>query len=232
MNEGAKELTNKMDFWQGFSHEMKTQLTVISTSILNASDQLDFEMDKEALRASLNNAQQEVMRMSRMLDSAFKFLTVDLKQYMKALDLAELLRTSTETYRPIAKRYGNLITLEIPPELPPIHGNADMLLQALSNLLANANRYTQDGKISITAVAEAGLVRVTVRDNGTGIAPDMLPKVFEQGISTGGSGRGLPICQTIIESLGGQITLESEQGRGTAVSFTLPIYAEGGAEFE
>ncbi|MDR0221652.1 MAG: HAMP domain-containing histidine kinase [Lachnospiraceae bacterium] len=223
---------DKAEFWQGFSHEMKTQLTVISTSILNASDQLDFAMDKEDMRASLVSAQQEVMRMSRMMDSALKFLTTDVNQYMTALDLGEILRTSAETYRPLAKRQGNVLLLEIPPDLPLVSGNEDMLLQTLSNLLANANRHTKAGEISLIAVAGEEYVSVTVRDNGAGIAPEILPQVFERGVSTAGSGRGLPICKIIVESLGGQIAVESEQGKGTAVTFTLPISIDGGEGYE
>jgi signal transduction histidine kinase len=220
----------KADFWRGFSHEMKTQLTVISTSIQNASDQLDFDLDKEDMRASLNTAQNEVMRMSRMIDSALNFLTTDLSQYMKVLDLAELLRTSAETYLPIAKRQGSILFLEIPPALPPVYGNADMLLQALSNLLANANRHTRNGEIAITAEAGEETVSVTVRDNGEGVAPDILAQVFAPGVSTSGSGRGLPTCKTIMETLCGQIRMESEQGKGTAVTFTLPIFTDEGGK--
>jgi signal transduction histidine kinase len=72
-----------------------------------------------------------------------------------------------------------------------------------------------------------GYLKITVTDNGSGIEPELLPHVFDRGVSgMGGTGFGLEICKKIIESHGGTITANSEPGKGTTVVFTLPIYKE------
>ena len=215
----------KTEFFRDMSHDFKTPLTVISTSIMNAADMLDFGLDKDEMRESLGVAQHETMLMSRMVDSAMKYSSLhDNEQDMKPLDLSLLLGEGAGTYRALLERNGNALSLDIPGPLPMVYGNADMLLHVLSNILSNANRYTRDGEIAIGAAVEDDIVAVTVKDNGTGIRPEMLPYIFERGISDSGTGLGLSICKTAIEAHGGTIAAKSEYGQGAAVTFTLPAY--------
>jgi len=215
----------KNEFFQNMSHDFKTPLTVISTSVLNAADMLDFKMDKEEMRESLDNAQREIMRMARMVDGAMKQSSMyDNRQDMKPLDPAPLLREEAIAYRALLERNGNALSLDIPRSLPQIYGNSDMLLLVLSNLFSNANRYTRGGNIAMISRADKDMVIVTVLDDGMGIEPELLPRVFERGVSDSGTGLGLAICKTAIESHNGTITIESEYGKGTAVTFTLPVY--------
>jgi len=218
----------KTEFFQNMSHDFKTPLTVISTSVLNALDMLDFELDKEEMRESLENAQREIMRMARMVESAMKYSSLhDNRQDMIPLDIAQLLHEGAETYRALLDRHGNTLTLDIPLTLPHIYGNADMLLHVMSNLMSNANRHTRDGEVLIIARCVTGKTRpdilVTVGDNGGGVRPDILPKIFDRGVSESGTGLGLSICLTAIEAHDGVIGIESEPGIGTTVWFTIPI---------
>jgi signal transduction histidine kinase len=112
--------------------------------------------------------------------------------------------------------------LDIPESLPIIYGNADMLLQTLSNLLSNACRHTRNGTISIYARSGGGVVTVAVCDDGEGIEAERIPFLFTRGISTRGTGYGLTICKNAIEAHGGDIRLLSDLGKGTAVTFTIP----------
>ncbi len=90
----------KNEFFQNMSHDFKTPLTVISTSVLNAADMLDFEIEPDKMRDILRGAQQEVMHMSRMVDGAMKYSFMhDNRQDMTPLDLSSLLRYGAETYR-------------------------------------------------------------------------------------------------------------------------------------
>ncbi|MCL2078576.1 MAG: ATP-binding protein [Oscillospiraceae bacterium] len=215
----------KFEFFNNLSHDLKTPLTVISTDILNTADQLYFEMDKEDMRESLENAQREIMRMGRMIDSALKHSSMQEGGYtMESVDIAHLLREGSSTYRAIIECQGNTLTLDIPDLLPPIYGNADSLLYVLSNLLSNANRHTRNGKISIHVLELNGMIKVTVRDSGEGVKPELLPYIFERGVSETGSGLGLHICKSTIEAHNGTISAESEYGHGTAVVFNIPIY--------
>jgi len=217
----------KTQFFQNMSHDFKTPLTVISTCVLNVADVLDFDdnIDKDEMRESLEQAQREIMRMSRMVDSAMKLSAMhDGRQDIEPVDIAYFLREAVETYRVLLERHGNILSINIPKSLPHISGNTDMLLHVIANILSNANRYTRDGEIIIQAQKRKGEVAVTIKDNGQGVAPEILPRIFERGVSDRGTGLGLSICKTAIEEIhNGTILVESEYGKGTAVTFTLPV---------
>ncbi|MCL1835540.1 MAG: sensor histidine kinase [Oscillospiraceae bacterium] len=222
----------KNEFYHNMSHDFKTPLTAISASILDVEDMLDYEVDKDIIRSNMKNAQHEVMYLARIVDNAMKYAVLhDNTQDMEPLDLAMLLREGAESHRALLQRQGNSLVVDVPASLPRVFGSTDMILQVLSNLVSNANRYTRNGEISISASAEgaldnadAQLVIVTVRDNGTGVNPDILPQAFKRGVSEGGTGLGLAISMSAIEAHGGTIWIESDYGRGTAVHFTLPVY--------
>ena len=220
----------KTEFFQNMSHDFKTPLTVISTCILNVADILDFEEnpDKDEMRDSLEQAQREIMRMARMVDSAMKLSAMhDGRQDMEAMCISQFLREAAETYRVLLERNGNRLTINIPESLPDILANTDMLLHVLANILSNANRYTRDGEINILAAKRGDAIAVTIRDNGQGVAPEILPRIFERGVSDTGTGLGLSICKTAIEEVhNGTISVESEIGQGTAITFTIPVYSE------
>ena len=78
----------------------------------------------------------------------------------------------------------------------------------------------------IKANLQDDTITVTVRDSGAGVTPEIMPHIFERGVSEGGTGLGLAICKTAIEAHNGTITVESEQGKGAAVILTLPVYEE------
>jgi len=244
----ARIITAKTEFYQNISHDFKTLLTVISTSVLNSLDLLDFEMNKDEMQKSLKHAQSEIMRMTRIVDDAMKRSAMhDSLQKMEVVDIAPLLRMMPGTYMAYLERSGNRMTIDVPPVLPEIYGNADMLLNVMSNLISNSNRFTHNGEILISAAVERGLkptehhkkrrdetpqrssskhraVIVTVTDNGEGIKPELLPNIFTRGVSESGTGLGLSIAKTIVEAHGGTILVESEYTKGTKVIFTLPIY--------
>jgi signal transduction histidine kinase len=143
---------------------------------------------------------------------------------MKVLHINALLTNSAEAYRAILEKRGNKLNLAISGGMERVYGNADQLIQVMVNLLSNANRHTKDGVISVEA-EDGDSIKVTVTDSGSGIAPELLPHVFERGVSgRGGTGIGLPICKKIIESHGGTSVVESDPDKGTAVRFTLPVY--------
>ena len=224
----------KNEFFLNMNHDYKTPLNVISTSVYNVIDMCDFELDKKVIKDVLGSAQSEIMRMARMVDSAMRQSALhESHEDMQPLDIAELLRKGAETYRALLERHGNKLTLDIPKTLPPILGSTDILLHVLSNLLSNANRYTRNGDIMISAALEMinggtdeekQVLKVKASDNGTGIAPEILPNVFLRGVSDAGTGLGLSICKNAIEAHGGTIGIESTPGFGTTVWFTIPIY--------
>jgi signal transduction histidine kinase len=183
------------------------------------------------------------MRVSRIINhTLWTASEQEVKYTMKPLNISEIITDTTEKYRSIAKLQSNTISISAQTNLPPIFGNEDQLVQVVNNLLTNANNHTKNGVIEIIAepVADstisataagtkrAGHLQVTITDNGTGIPPKLLPHIFKRGITgsadKGGTGMGLPISQNIIKAHGGEITIETTQGKGTSVMFTLPVY--------
>jgi signal transduction histidine kinase len=147
--------------------------------------------------------------------------------------MAALLR-SVETYRFFIERQGNTLTFDIPDSLPKVNGDGDMLLQVMVNLLSNANRHTHNGRIAVIASEQekGDTVSVTVQDDGEGVLPELMPDLFTRGVSEGGTGFGLSICKGVIEAHGGDISLKSAQGKGTSVTFILPVCKKPRAEGE
>ncbi|HUV89273.1 MAG TPA: response regulator, partial [Anaerolineae bacterium] len=122
---------------------------------------------------------------------------------------------------------------EIPDDLPEIVGDRDRLVQVLINLFSNAIKFTDAGSVTCQARRAGGAIEVSVRDTGVGISEADQHKLFERFRQVGdtltekpqGTGLGLPICKEIVEHYGGHIWVESEPGRGSTFSFTLPIQA-------
>ena len=105
-----------------------------------------------------------------------------------------------------------------------MRGNFDVLLQIFINLVMNASKNTQNGRITISAEErdQEGYILFRVTDTGCGIDPALLPHIFEQGVSSGGgSGLGLTICREAVEAHGGEIWVERTGPGGTTMAFTV-----------
>jgi signal transduction histidine kinase len=216
----------KLEFFQNMSHDFKTPLTVISTSLHNVADMIDYgDMDKAEMTDSLATAQREIMRLARMVDSAMKLSNLhESRQDMERIDTVKFLHEVADIYRVLLERRNNVIIVDVPATLPYIYGNMDMLTHVMANLLSNANRYTLNGEIIIKAELDGDRIVVKTRDSGSGIKPEMLPNVFERGVSESGTGLGLSICKIAVEEVHkGKITIASELGKGTEVTIVLPI---------
>jgi signal transduction histidine kinase len=120
---------------------------------------------------------------------------------------------------------------QIEPDLPDVPGDHDRLVQVVINLLSNAVKFTAQGSVVCAARRADGFLVTSVIDSGVGIAPKDYDKVFEEFVQVGdvmtdrpqGTGLGLPICRKIVEHHGGRIWVESELGRGSTFSFSLPL---------
>ena len=118
------------------------------------------------------------------------------------------------------------ILVEVPVDLPAIEVDPLRVRQVLLNLLANALRHTpEEGSISVEVQAQPQRMLIRVRDSGSGIAPEELPRLFERfqkGSDSRGSGLGLPIARKLVLAHGGEIGVESALGQGTEVTVSLP----------
>ncbi len=146
-----------------------------------------------------------------------------------------LVSESVARISPLASDRSLSLVVELPPHLPPVRGDRDRILQVFGNLLGNAVKFTPEGgRIRIRAEREgSSFIRFSVADTGTGVPPDQLPHIFDrfwQARRTGkrGAGLGLAIARGIVEAHGGDIRAESEAGRGTVLSFTIPLASAAG----
>jgi len=227
----------KAQFLGNMSHEIKTPLAVILGDI----QRIEWELKKhgfenERIDQSINRSQSEVKRIARVTESAIKMSSMqESNEEMVLLDASLIFSVGAEAYRSIIEKQGNTLTMRTEKDLPQILGNADMLIGVLSNLLTNANKHTKNGEIILQIenykVPADGpgsgkqFVRVAVLDTGSGILPELLPQIFERGISGSDStGMGLAISKQTIEAHGGTINIESPQGKGTIVTFKIPAY--------
>ena len=117
---------------------------------------------------------------------------------------------------------------DYPLGLPKAKADEQRVGQVLANLLSNALHHTPSGgHVTVSArVGDGGSVQVSVRDDGPGIPAELLPRVFDRFVKepgSGGSGLGLAICRDLVEAQGGRIWIDSAAGRGTTVTFTLPL---------
>jgi signal transduction histidine kinase len=119
------------------------------------------------------------------------------------------------------------VEAQTPQDLPLVDVDPLRVREVLTNLLSNALHHTPTGgAVSITIATTAATMAITVADSGSGIAAEELPRIFDRfykGRDSTGSGLGLTISKNLVEAHGGEIRAESKPGRGTAITFTLPV---------
>jgi signal transduction histidine kinase len=157
-------------------------------------------------------------------------LTLDLGDY----SLQDVVDTVVTAVEPLATGKALALTAEVDKDLPTGHGDGRRLAQVLLNLVGNAIKFTDRGQVAITASVADSLFTVAVSDTGPGIAASDQTKLFQefqQADNTitkqkGGTGLGLAISKRIIEMHGGRIWLDSEVGKGSKFTFTVPVRAQ------
>jgi signal transduction histidine kinase len=136
--------------------------------------------------------------------------------------------------RPLATQKGLDLVSAVPDDIPLACGDAGRITQCLMNLVGNALKFTQQGRIEVAVDLRGDALHYRVADTGTGIAEDRLESVFaefRQADATianqfGGTGLGLSITKTFVEMHGGRIGVESELGKGSTFWFTIPLRVE------
>jgi two-component system sensor histidine kinase BaeS len=150
----------------------------------------------------------------------------------RAVDPAALLERTGLAYIVQAEQHGVALRVEAPPALPSILVDTDRMTQVLNNLVSNALRYTTQGEITLSALADDQYVRLQVCDTGSGIAAEDLPYIFDrfyradksrQRDDSVASGLGLAITKAIVEAHGGTIAVDSAPGSGTTFTITLAV---------
>jgi len=237
----------KTELLRTVSHEMRTPLAVMMGFAELTAEEVRKGGMGEKISANLDTIAAEARNMNIMLEEFTAPLFVqEFAKDMRRISAGEVIRKIANLYEKVLEQKNIRFVLELAENLPPIYGNEHELTQVMFNLLRNADKYTQDGEIAVHVNVEPEtkgggtkenhrqIIVVAVKDTGKGISPELLPHVFERGTSgeKGGMGFGLAICRDIIEAHGGRISIDSELGKGTVVSFALPVYAGGGEHVE
>jgi two-component system sensor histidine kinase KdpD len=225
----ASATAAKSSFVAIASHELRTPLT----ALLGFSELLarrSFEAAEVRRMAEL--MQRETERLARIVDDFLDLSRLErglgLRLAPAAVAVAPALAAAVELFR---RAESHRILLEFDEKLPAILADPDALDRILKNLVSNAIKYSPAGStVRVTArTADAASVEVSVHDEGRGIPPDALPRVFEPYYrapgaagAARGTGLGLAVVKSLIEAHGGTIRLESAPGRGTRVTFVLP----------
>jgi PAS domain S-box-containing protein len=189
--------------------------------------------------------ERQVTQLARLVDDlldASRITTGMIGLQPERLDLARVVTLGVEASRPNFESRGHALTIELNREPIEVSGDQTRLVQVVQNLLNNAAKYTpRGGNIALQLSREAGMAKIEVRDDGIGIAPEMLPRIFELFIQAdaalarteGGLGVGLTLARRIVEMHGGSIQAMSEGvGRGATFVVYLPVLeqAQGMAE--
>ena len=229
----ALEEMNRMKtaFLSDASHELKTPLAAMSGYAQNAESDLMNDQDRSAVQEKLKRISSEANRMALMVTQILDATRIEEGRMVleKApCDIDGLVRETAETYFAVLNRNNNRLALRIPPDLPPASADSSRLQRVFVNLISNALKHTHDGMIVVRAETEdEQFIKVSVKDTGSGISKEDMPHIWERYYkgkhSETGTGLGLYICRFIIESHGGRIWAESEPGKGTTFTFTLPV---------
>lgn len=205
------------------SHELRTPLTVIQGSIEGILDGV-YPADEAHLAPILDEAH----LLQRLVDDLRTLASAEagrLSLHREPTDLARLTADVVDGFRAQADTVGVRLSITA-ATLPPAHVDPERLRQVLSNLVANALRYTPaGGEINITLAGTDAGVRIDVTDTGRGMAPAELDRIFERfyrSDDSRGSGLGLPIARELVRAHGGEVRATSRDGGGTTITVTLP----------
>jgi signal transduction histidine kinase len=223
----------QVDFVANVSHELRTPLTSIKGMLETLRDgAVD---DPDVRDRFLETAESETDRLIRLVNDLLLLSRTDseaLSLRRESRDLADLVRVVLDHLAPQAEAQGLVLKQEVRADTPLVWIDPDRIEQVLVNLLDNAIKYSRTGgAVTVKASAERDhTALVQVCDEGIGIPTEDLPYIGRRfyradkarSRAEGGSGLGLAIAQALVQAHGGRLWLESQEGQGTVVSFTLP----------
>ena len=222
----------KSEFIATASHELRTPLTSVQMGVHLLLERAAGELTDKQVEV-LSACREDCERLDKLMRDLLDLSRIEAgesKPIFESLRTKDLIRDATKELRPQVESKGLEFTVETPLDLPSVKADRSQVERVLSNLVVNAMRYTKHGEIKISAQPRGNSVAVSVADTGSGIPQEYLPHVFDKfvqvpGAATGGAGLGLAISRLIVEAHGGQISVQSEQGKGSTFTFTLPIAA-------
>ena len=224
----------KDDFISTVTHELRTPLTSIRSFSEILHDNQDIEADKRLEFLSIIISESE--RLSRLINQVLDLAKLDsgaMQWHIENLDVIATVNDAVSASGQLFRDKGVLLEIQLPDQVVPMRSDRDRLMQVVINLLSNAVKFTPAGGRVVLTLTQPDVkhIKLSVADNGPGIPEEALPSLFDKFRQVGdsltdkpeGTGLGLAICKTIIETLGGEISVETQLGQGTRFTFRLPM---------
>jgi signal transduction histidine kinase/HAMP domain-containing protein len=224
---------HKSDFLANVSHDLRTPLNSIigfTRIVLRRTGEQIPDLQKENLQKVLISSEHLLKLINGLLDLA-KIEAGKMDVIAEPVRVEDVVSMATATVEPLLKDGRVRFVKDIPPDLPPLNTDRDKLKQILLNLLSNAAKFTERGEIKVAAWQENGNLKLTVSDTGIGMKKEALDHIFEEfqqaekttASKYGGTGLGLAIVKKFINLMGGDIDVESEVGKGSKFTITIPV---------
>lgn len=224
--------TMRRDLIAWVSHDLQTPLTSMRAILEALADGV--VDDPDTSMRYLNTAQRDVKNLSALIDDLFQMAQLDaggFPLHRAESSLGDLVSDTLESFTELAKQRSITLEGDVDSDVDPVMMDTQSIGRVLNNLIGNALRHTPArGRVSVWVRRTASGVEVTVSDTGEGIRAEDIPHVFERfyrgeksrSRATGGAGLGLAIARGIVRAHGGDIRVESQIGKGTQFTFTLP----------
>jgi signal transduction histidine kinase len=234
----AEASQHKSQFLANMSHELRTPLNaIIGVSEMLREDAEAAKQDTEPLDRVLGAGRHLLALINDILDLS-KIEAGRMELQLETFPLAPLIADVAKTIEPLAAKNANQVAVKCDGAIGTLHADQMRLRQALLNLMSNANKFTERGSIAIDVRQgqEDGrdCVIIEVADTGIGMTPEQMGKLFQEfsqasagtAAKYGGTGLGLAISKRFCQMMGGDITVESEPGRGSTFTIRLPRIVE------
>lgn len=230
-----EEHQRKDEFLAMLAHELRNPLAPIVASVQVLKHP---SLSDDRRRRQIDIVERQAAQMSRLVEDLLDVSRVSrgrIELKREPLDLRDVLRAAVETSSSMMEARHHRLTVQLPDEPLVVDGDAVRLAQVFSNMLQNAAKYTDPGgRVDLLARPEGDRAVVTVQDNGIGIPPELLPRIFDLFMqvpvsidrSQGGLGIGLTLVKLLVQLHGGEVTVESAgTGRGARFTVRLPLEA-------
>ena len=225
-----EEMEKRSKYTRALVHELNTPLT----SILASGELLEAEVQEPLLAALVKNIRRASYNLKQRIDELIELARGEigiLKINPMPMDMEKMLREIESEMKLLAHGKDLELELEVAGALPLAMGDRGRLRQVVMNLISNALKFTKVGKIEVKAERVGEYVEVKVKDSGRGIGVEEMKELFDpyrrkvnEGQELGGLGIGLTLSKMFVELHGGKMGVESEVGKGSTFSFTVPVY--------
>ena len=256
-NEELKKLGEmKTDFIAVASHELRTPLTSIknAVNILATGKAGGLNQNQERF---LSMVVRNIDRLAMLINDLLDLATLEAgkaKIHLSEVDLISVIQKAIVTFKVQADFKSQILEMDCPEDLPTACADQDRIDQVLYNLISNALKFTpEEGSVCVSArvISESdgkekqsairipqSAIEVSVTDTGVGLSPDDQKRIFDRFVQVGGSlgrtcegtGLGLCIVKELVAAQGGEISVESEAGKGSRFFFTLPVFSRQAAD--